>query len=171
MSVGQLFVGIEITNDVLRSSKFKEVERALEKDKDATSELVEELEKLEGILKEEKKLIETNCNVKIREIVRSVGSTVYNGVQTGTKLTKAGSEAGKTVFKSLGKTGKIRHVSSIAGNAVFIAVDIRTLIQTSIDVHKGCKLKVVEDIQNVAQALEEEMEKPFFLADYMNRNL
>ena len=162
---GATLLGTEITNGVLRSGKFKEVEKALEKDKDATSELVEELEKLEGILKERNELIEKNRNVKIRGIVKSVGSTVFNGVQTGTKLAKAGSEAGETVFKSLGKIGKVSHVAGLALGAVFVAVDIYTLVQTSIDVHKGSKLEVVKKIHNVAQDLEDEMEQPFFLPD------
>ena len=74
---GATLLGTEITNGVLRSGKFKEVERALEKDKDATSELVKKLENLEGILKETNELI-----VKIPKIVFNVGSTVNNGVQT-----------------------------------------------------------------------------------------
>ena len=162
---GATLLGTEITNGVLRSVKFKEVEKALEKDKDATSELVEELEKLEGILKERNELIEKNRNVKIRGIVKSVGSTVFNGVQTGTKLAKTGSETGETVFKSLGKIGKVSHVAGLALGAVFVAVDIYTLVQTSIDVHNGNKLEVVKKIHNVAQDLEDEMEQPFFLPD------
>ena len=167
---GATVLGTEIINGVLRSGKFKEVEKALEKDKDATSELVKKLENLEGILKERNELIEKNQNkliVKIPKIVFNFGSTVNNGVQTGKKLAKAGlSEAGETVFKSLGKAGKVYHVAGLAFGAVFVAMDIYTLVQTSIDVHKGSKLEVVKDIHKVAQALEDEMEKPFFLADY-----
>ena len=117
---GATLLGTEITNGVLRSGKFKEVERAVEKDKDATSELVEKLEKLEGILKERNELIEKNRNVKIPKIVSNVGSTVYNGFRSGTKLAKAGSEAGETVFKSLGKIGKVSHVAGLAFGAVFV---------------------------------------------------
>ena len=163
---GVTVLGTEITNGVLRSGKFKEVEKALEKDKDATSDLVEELENLEGILKKRNELIKKNRTFLIAKLVWKVGITVSNEVETGIKLANAGIEAWETVFKSLGRSGKFFRVGGLALSPWFVAWDIYTLVKTSIDVHKGSKLEVVKDIHKVAQALEDEMEKPFFLADY-----
>ena len=92
------------------------------------------------------------------EIVLSVTDKIRAVVEGGLRLGKViGSEAGESMFRTLGNVGRGFHFAAFGFIGVFILVDIYTLVKTSVDVHKGSKVKVAEDIRNAAKGLEDEM--------------
>ena len=111
-------------------------------------------------------LIKQNGKCEISVFVLGFVNKVRSVVEGGLRLGKViGNEAGETVFRTLGSVGRGFHFVGFAFNAVFIVVDIYTLVKTSVDVHKGSKVKVAKDIRTVAKVLEDEMVEIISKAD------
>ena len=144
---GITVVGTNLVNGLLCNTNVKLVEDAVKKDGEGSREIQDLLEKIQKVLKRMKLL--KNDFFKCGKIFFTFGKAVYDGVDIGMQF-------GETAFQTLGDAS-VFTVAGITFSAVTIAINIYILVSTSHKVHKGSVLKVVEDICEVAQKLEDKM--------------
>ena len=148
---GTTVAGAQITNYLLRSSKVKSANEALQKNKMA-------IEKLRNAWKKFSEFADKYKNLAFpcARIATNVGAMTFTAVQIAKIL--AG-EVGETVFRGLGTASKALHIFGIVAGVATLPIDIYTLVSTSIEVHKKTVADVVKEIRELAEQLENELDE------------
>ena len=146
-------LGTDLVNVLLKRTNSGLVSKALIDDANATTDLRQAFKSLE----KEK----PSGHAKIAEnsfrMFARFGMLVYDGVETGTRLGSSGVQTGKTAFQAFSSVGRGFHIAGGVFSVIFLIPDVYNIITTSVDVHKGKLLKVVEDFRQIAQLLEDEL--------------
>ncbi|XP_028390987.1 uncharacterized protein LOC114515865 [Dendronephthya gigantea] len=151
---GTTVAGAEIANHLLRSTNVKMVNKVLEVDREETQNLQDLLKKIDEFAEKFKfsgKDFAKPCVKMGFQTGRVIGATV--------QLTKSiVSEAGETLFKTLGTASRVLHVAGLVTSFITLPIDIHTIVATALEVHKGSIPDAVKHIQNLVQQLEDEMD-------------
>ena len=145
---GITVVGTNVVNGLLCNTNVKVVEDAVKKDGDGSREIQDLFEKVQKVLKR-LKMLKKSVPFECGRMHYKVAFAVSDGVHIGMQF-------GETALETLGEVS-VFTVAGITFSAISIALNIYTLVSTSYNVHKGSVLKVVEDIREVAQKLEDKM--------------
>lgn len=131
-------------NKLLQSNLAKRLQQAIEDDQETSARLNNQLERLQNF--------SVNENLGLLRDETSIGMSIRSLVRNGLRLGNIGSEAGGIALQGLGI-----EIAGIVLGAVTLVMDIRTLVTTFMEVHKGSILKVVEHIRQLAERLEDNM--------------
>ncbi|PFX25539.1 hypothetical protein AWC38_SpisGene9797 [Stylophora pistillata] len=147
----------------------KEVQKAIDEDRDACTQLKEKLDRLEKMISDLRG-IESNGfafphNLKVlraqREFTTSTEEKVdfsarFLRVFSSTASVGAGTFAAAGAFARAGGLAGVR-VANLAGGivgAVLLPLDIYMLVKSSLEVHKGSTTQAVQDIRELLSKLE-----------------
>ena len=147
-------VGTDIVNVLLKNINSSLVNKALIDDANATAELLQAFERLE----KEKTSTHGTILTNSLSMFTRFGMLAYDGVETGTRLASSSVQTGKTAFQALTRAGRRLHIAGGVFSVIFLIPDVYNIIKTSVDVHNGKLLQVVEDFRQIAQSLEDELE-------------
>lgn len=86
---------------------------------------------------------------------RLIVNTILRGLDVAEGIGRTGLEAGVTAFRALGTVGKVFHIGGGVAGIIFLPVDIYTLVDSSIDIHKDNKHKVSRNIRSTISTLRE----------------
>lgn len=153
-SAGAITVlGTDLVNTLLKNTNLDLVNKALVDDANQTTELLRTFEKLE----KEKPSRNATIAMHSLSMFARFGKLAHDGVETGTRLACSGVQTGKTAFQTLSTVGRRLHIAGGVVSVIFLIPDVCSIIKTSVDVHNGKLLEVVEDLRQIAQSLEDEL--------------
>lgn len=150
---GAIISGSTLAEHLLSKSQAKVVQAALDADRKKTKELDELL----------KKIAKAQSNLNMAVQTGKLGAAMGVGFKTaytiGTNVAAAAESGGQAFVRCLSNVGRGLHFAGFAFSVALIPLDIHTLVQTSIKVHKGSIPDIVKDINKTADDLEAELKE------------
>jgi hypothetical protein len=145
---GLVLLGNELVYKIVEAKATKLLDKAIVKDKKVSGEFWDVLQRIEA------------------KIYGVEGSTVkfvitigYNSYNLWKKIAESGDQAtvANNAFQALDKLGKAKYVASIGLSSISLVLNVKTLAETLVKVYKGKVPKVVSNLREQAQKLEDEI--------------
>ena len=149
---GLVLLGNELVYKIVEAKATKLLDKAIVKDKKVSGEFWEVLQIIEAKIYG----VEGPSTVKF---VITIGGFGYNSYNLGKKIAESGDQAtvANNAFQALDKLGKAKYVASIGLSSISLVLNVKTLAETLVKVYKGKVPKVVSNLREQAQKLEDEI--------------
>lgn len=145
--------GTYFVNKYLKSGIVDSINKKLDEDKKITEELQKKIKEIE----KEKSPILTDAWNGLKT-AGAAGAGIKGAVAGGMQLADAGLlEGAESLFQAFNNVGKVMHGVGLAVSIIFIIPDIITIVKTSVKVHKGEEVGVVQKVRMIADELEKEI--------------
>lgn len=131
----------ELASRISELAGAKLVDKALERDKKATTTFFDDIAR---ILEKGKRLVPGDAGYEWLNVAFCAGKFGYNAYHAGRAM-------------ATGTAGAVGNFG-IALSGVFAVVNVYTIVKTSAEINKGDVLKVVQDIRSKAKELENEIQ-------------
>jgi hypothetical protein len=148
---GLVLLGNELVYKIVEAKATKLLDKAIVKDKKVSGEFWEVLQRIEAKI--------YGVEGSTVKFVITIGGFGYNSYNLGKKIAESGDQAtvANNAFQALDKLGKAKYVASIGLSSISLVLNVKTLAETLVKVYKGKVPKVVSNLREQAQKLEDEI--------------
>ncbi|CAH3147679.1 unnamed protein product [Porites evermanni] len=177
---GLVMSGSKVLEIILEKLGLKEVQAAIEDDREACSELQEQLDSLENFISSLAEFLKPlhDDAVLLRELEGSgfeflsqrisyeeIGTSTEEIVEFGARFFRAATSAATISASAAGTAGAVARSAAIAGtraadvagsviSAALLPLDITLLVKSSLELHRGSTSAAVQDIRRILDELE-----------------
>ena len=170
---GLVMSGSKVADIILEQLGLKEVQAAIEDDREACSELQKQLDALENFISSLAEFLKPlhDDAVLLRELEGSgfeflsqrisyeeIGASTEERVEFGARFFRAATSAPTIMAASAAATaGAVASSALLAGSGInpgLLPLDIRLIIKSSLELHRGSTSAAVQDIRRILDELE-----------------
>ena len=177
---GMVMSGSKVVEIILESLGLKEVQAAIEDDREACSELQKQLDSLENFISSLAEFLKPlhDDAVLLRELEGSgfeflsqrisyeeIGASTEERVEFGARFFRAATSAATISASAAATAGAVARSAAIAGtraahvagsviSAALLPLDITLLVKSSLELHRGSTSAAVQDIRRILDELE-----------------
>ena len=170
---GLVMSGSKVVELILEKVGLKEVQAAIEDDREACSELQKQLDSLENFISSLAEFLKPlhDDAVLLRELEESgfeflsqrisyeeIGASTEERVEFGARFFRAATSAPTIMAASAAATaGAVASSALLAGSGInpgLLPLDIRLIIKSSLELHRGSTSAAVQDIRRILDELE-----------------
>ena len=170
---GLVMSGSKVADIILEQLGLKEVQAAIEDDREACSELQKQLDSLENFISSLAEFLKPlhDDAVLLRELEGSgfeflsqrisyeeIGASTEERVEFGARFFRAATSAPTIMAASAAATaGAVASSALLAGSGInpgLLPLDIRLIIKSSLELHRGSTSAAVQDIRRILDELE-----------------
>ena len=170
---GLVMSGSKVADIILEQLGLKEVQAAIEDDREACSELQKQLDALENFISSLAEFLKPlhDDTVLLRELEGSgfeflsqrisyeeIGASTEERVEFGARFFRAATSAPTIMAASAAATaGAVASSALLAGSGInpgLLPLDIRLIIKSSLELHRGSTSAAVQDIRRILDELE-----------------
>ena len=177
---GMVMSGSKVVEIILESLGLKEVQAAIEDDREACSELQKQLDSLENFISSLAEFLKPlhDDAVLLRELEGSgfeflsqrisyeeIGASTEERVEFGARFFRAATSAATISASAAATAGAVARSAAIAGtraahvagsviSAALLPLDITLLVKSSLELHRGSTSAAVQDIRRILDKLE-----------------
>lgn len=177
---GLVMSGSKVVEIILEKSGLKEVQAAIEEDREACRELQQQLDSLENFIATLAQFLKPlhDDAVLLRELEGSgfeflrdrigfedIGSSTEERVEFGARFFRAAASSATISASAVATAGAVARSAALAGtrvahvagsviSAALLPLDITLLVRSSLELHRGSTSAAVEDIRRILNELE-----------------
>ena len=156
---GLVMSGSKVAEIILTKLGLKDVQLAIDEDRDACTNLQQQLDALESFISE------LECEFLHRLSPKDYTTSAEEKVEIGARFFRTLSSAATVSASAFATTGAVARSVALAGtrvahiagsviSAALLPLDLTLLVRSSLELHRGSTSKAVEDIRKILDELE-----------------